>query len=239
MTVGERLRIAIDRSGSSVLGFQKRMQARAAEGSSYPAIQRALKGRSTPTVGFLEIASEILGVRPAWLTLGEEPMTEAEKRIAQATEHGGRQRAQMRRTVRNTLHAAGMRGEREGIPTNDPAVESSPNAYVPYWAGPLEQLRSKVWFEEMVRIDPNRSHEDTGQAEKMIGRSLGAPLRAFAIDVNELDVDALGEYVMTMMPALLWLANEMKEPRYERPRFVAGRGTREIPDEALKPRRKR
>jgi hypothetical protein len=53
--------------------FQRRMRERmkgSRDGTSYPAVLGYLKGRVAPSVEWLDVASDVLGVRQAWLTLG-------------------------------------------------------------------------------------------------------------------------------------------------------------------------
>lgn len=56
--------------------FQREMAKTATDGSSYPAIHRALTGETIPSVPFLEHAADLLTVRRAWLAVGDGPMEE-------------------------------------------------------------------------------------------------------------------------------------------------------------------
>ena len=80
MSVARRLREAIEHKGVSIREFQREMEhltkGTGAKGSSYPAIHRALQGKTVPSVPFLELAADYLGVRRAWLMAGDGPMVE-------------------------------------------------------------------------------------------------------------------------------------------------------------------
>ena len=70
MTLGERLRLAIERwPGGGIKAFAKVVKD-AARGSSYPYIHDYLKDRRTPSREFIEAAARILGVRTEWLATG-------------------------------------------------------------------------------------------------------------------------------------------------------------------------
>ncbi len=88
MTLGERLQIAVDRKYDNAHQFQKDMAARKAKGSAYPSIHSYLKGKSVPSLEFLQEAAELLGVRPVWLAFEEGAPTEMEEiaRLRQARE---------------------------------------------------------------------------------------------------------------------------------------------------------
>lgn len=82
-TVGERLRAAIEESSLSVVEFTRRLEERpeaeAFRGTSRAMIYRYFSGDASPTLGLLEAAAEILGVRLSWLVTGEGQQTEAEE----------------------------------------------------------------------------------------------------------------------------------------------------------------
>ncbi|CAN5188110.1 hypothetical protein BH24GEM2_BH24GEM2_13810 [soil metagenome] len=89
MTVAERLRHAIEKGtgpgAGSIRKFHKWISEENVPGTSYPVIHRYLKGTAKPPVEFLEVAADLLGVRLAWLVLGEGKPTELEQWVA---EHG-------------------------------------------------------------------------------------------------------------------------------------------------------
>lgn len=76
MSIATRLQQAIRERGFSIREFQRQMAATDADGTSYPAINRALHDRGTPSVQFLEVAADLLNVRRAWLMAGDGDMTE-------------------------------------------------------------------------------------------------------------------------------------------------------------------
>jgi len=75
-----RLRTALERREISIREFQRLMEATGIEGTSYPAVHRALQGKPVPAIDFLEGAARILDVRREWLILGAGEMTEEEQR---------------------------------------------------------------------------------------------------------------------------------------------------------------
>lgn len=87
MGVASRLREAIkDSKFGSIRQFQKAIhpvaQEREVRGSSYSMVHQYLQGEATPPLEFVEIAGEVLSVRPAWLAFGEGRRTEVEEVIA-------------------------------------------------------------------------------------------------------------------------------------------------------------
>ena len=76
MSIATRLQHAIRERDISIREFQRQMAATDADGTSYPAINRALHGRGTPSVRFLEVAADLLNVRRAWLMAGDGDMSE-------------------------------------------------------------------------------------------------------------------------------------------------------------------
>ena len=78
MTLGERLQTAVDAKYENAHQFQGDMAKRGVKGSAYPSIYSYLKGKSAPSLEFLQEAAELLGVRLMWLAFGEgEPTEEA------------------------------------------------------------------------------------------------------------------------------------------------------------------
>lgn len=72
MSLGARLKKAIEDAGLTIREFHRQMEARGVSGSSYPNIHRYLADRGEPTLAFLRGAAEFLDVRLAWLVTGEE-----------------------------------------------------------------------------------------------------------------------------------------------------------------------
>ncbi len=79
-TIGERLKEAIEAmSDYSIRKFSLQMAGRGVTGASRPAVHRYLHATKPvePPVAFLRAAAAELGVREAWLVLGEKPMRES------------------------------------------------------------------------------------------------------------------------------------------------------------------
>lgn len=70
--IGSRLKEAIPQDG--IRAFHREMERREVRGASYAMIHRYLSGEAVPPVEFLEVAADVLGVRPAWLICGDGPM---------------------------------------------------------------------------------------------------------------------------------------------------------------------
>lgn len=68
-------------AGRSVASFHRILAERQVPGSSYSMVYRYLRGQWKPSLGFLEAAAEVLGVRQQWLTYGEGPHTAADAAI--------------------------------------------------------------------------------------------------------------------------------------------------------------
>ena len=106
MTVGSRLRQALDLRGMSVRAFQKVMQARDMQGSSYPQIHRYLRPNGVdPSLEFISVASEVLDVRQEWLALGSGQITGKEEELD----------AEVRWVSRRVLAGAGLDIWKEAI----------------------------------------------------------------------------------------------------------------------------
>ncbi len=72
-------------AGRSISSFHRILAERQVPGSSYAMVHRYLRGQWKPSLGFLEAAAEVLGVRKEWLTYGEGPRTAAEAAMASRT----------------------------------------------------------------------------------------------------------------------------------------------------------
>lgn len=87
MGVASRFREAIEDSEyGSIRQFQKAVhpiaQERGVRGSSYSMVHQYLQGEATPSLEFVEVAGEVLGVRPAWLAFGEGERTRGEDQVS-------------------------------------------------------------------------------------------------------------------------------------------------------------
>jgi transcriptional regulator with XRE-family HTH domain len=86
MSVGKRLRQALESKGMSVRAFYREMSGKGVHGSSYPTIHRYLKDVTTPSVEFLREAAALLDVREPWLISGAGASTEEDEKIRLAKE---------------------------------------------------------------------------------------------------------------------------------------------------------
>jgi transcriptional regulator with XRE-family HTH domain len=74
MSIGTRLREAIEMREWSIRKFQRVMQAEhgdRVQGTSYPAIHRYLADETAPSLEFLKVAADLLQVSAGWLITGE------------------------------------------------------------------------------------------------------------------------------------------------------------------------
>lgn len=120
-TLGGRLERALDDWGEGIMAFVEAMkdelEGTDVQGATYPAIKRYLDDEAVPSVRFLEAAARVLGVRPAWLVLGDGDMTEEEARGREGVEDVSRtafeaeaealRRYRTMRLQRAVLHALG------------------------------------------------------------------------------------------------------------------------------------
>ena len=85
MEIAERLKYAIQKGtgpgAGSIRKFHKLISEQDVPGNSYPVIHRYLRGAAKPPLAFLEAAADLLGVRPAWLILGDGKPTEREQAL--------------------------------------------------------------------------------------------------------------------------------------------------------------
>lgn len=75
-TPADRLTKAKDKAGRSIRSLQRELHEAGVPGSSYANVYAYFKGRTTPSLEFLDAAARSLGVRAAWLAFGEEPQVE-------------------------------------------------------------------------------------------------------------------------------------------------------------------
>jgi hypothetical protein len=181
--------------------------------------------KATPSVAFLRAAAVVLGVRAAWLISYDGHPTEAHAEAAAVVALAGapsplaqdvaapgdaqavRQREGAHRMIYNFLEAVGV----PQLGGMDVPFWRSGHAHLPYWAAPLAELRRRVWWNYMVTSDSTEMHEDTNAAEGWIGAALKGPLKAFGIDPEQMDPDAFGDFVTTMIPPLIALAVEQRK----------------------------
>lgn len=83
-------------------------------------------------------------------------------------------------------------------------IWGKPTTFLPFFVPPLADLRRRVWTQHLLDASP-RMVEDRFQAEEWIGGALGGPLKALGVDPAELDRELMGEYIITMLPALSWI----------------------------------
>lgn len=189
-TIGTRLRNAIERWGS-IRRFQQEMRKRNVKGSSYPRIHDYLKDKITPTQEFLLAAADLMGVRASWLIDGEGETTIAE--------------AAQERVILEERYEP-VAEEVEGLIAWEfetfPKLPAAARALVweTFQHHNSHALSVSIWTGE-----PKLSHRAIARS---IGNALRAPLDSLGIDLEDLPVRQIGEYVEFMCHALKMLVPE-------------------------------
>ena len=85
MTISRRLRLALIFADRGIRDFHRELELtckkKGVSGSSYTMVHNYLQGRREPSLGLLRESAKILGVREAWLVLGEGEPTVSEEAL--------------------------------------------------------------------------------------------------------------------------------------------------------------
>ena len=208
-TVSARLEAGIERyweppegKRSSIREFSSQMEDRDAPGRARQTIHSYLKGDAEPSLKFLRIAAEVLGVRYPWLATGQGEPTEARPRSLedariQEAATGGEET-----TVEDRFHFqfSVLRGMGFQADT----------AYYP-WMGALGEVgRAFSRSQPVFPLDAPR----IGGPE--LGAALGSVLDALGIDREYMSHDTQNAYAIALMPALMALV-----PQWEKQQRIA------------------
>ncbi|CAN5872093.1 hypothetical protein BH11GEM2_BH11GEM2_06660 [soil metagenome] len=203
----------------SLRGFWETLGGKAS-GVSYEAVRNYHYDRKAPMSYLLLVAKKFPRYSLEYLAGTSQLQTEAHAPSsvavgmsggnANALEHEEERREDVHRMLYFILEAV-------GIPQAPVDVElwRSGNAQLPYWTAALAELRRRVWWNYMVRLDREQMHEDRFQAEAWIGKAIRSPLLALGLDPARMDDDAFADYVTALMPALLRAADAMKEDHWQ------------------------
>jgi hypothetical protein len=233
-TIAERLSWALDSNAPEGIrgdrkAFQRLMRQRmgreSAQGTSYPAVLGYFAGKVSPSIEWLNVAADFLGVRAAWLAYGEGAMTDAERaereeqarrfEAAIARAEGGREWKDALAFVWNVRLALGVpfpetaSGVRLPAPDSAGTHQLDPNemrAVLTAWARAHNASIIPLWYAPLAEA-ARRLRIDAGAA----GRALRGPLDALGIAAADLSDDALADYIVAMIPALLMLAAHRQE----------------------------
>lgn len=179
--IAERLSRAVRNHSRSLSAFQQAMNDRNVPGTSIPAIYRYLRGEITPSVEFLTAAADVLGVRAAWLILGEGGMIEDQSA--------------------DSYHAFGV--AREMVELVFPPFGALPfmlqNAVLQVWAGHLARAVADRRFGSRFSERSPADREDMG---RRIGEALSGPFANLGIPTNDVDEFQMNTYILAMTQAL-------------------------------------
>ena len=209
--------------------FQRRMEGRSKEiekgggkpllGRSLSTIQNYLSGQQPPPLSFLQEAARVLGIRESWLISNEGGPTEAHAEAQLSPGQPPSDRLlRLKATILGELGLKNSGGDdTNGLPSAEGEVESprSPTVeLIPYWLGALNEVWLRLRFQEILSdpagaLTAARNEDDSAdrRIEKEIARTLAGPLEALSIKPAHWDEETLGDYVVAMSPALLFLAS--------------------------------
>lgn len=175
-------------------------------GTSYGGVRLYAENKvHRPRVELLRAMADVLGVRGEWLAFGDGEPTED---------------LEYWRAVARSLAESRMAEEKSALPAERlrDAVRAALGREAPY-AGELEEpippwvpLLSPVWLE---LLDADARARPTGVSvtlemvtdlERSIAEALAAPLRAIRVDPESLSERELTRYIVSMVPALLSVA---------------------------------
>jgi transcriptional regulator with XRE-family HTH domain len=204
-TIGRRLRWAIDRRPSKgrqrgVRRFQREIEGRAeAEdrhnlGVTLTSIMKYLHDEVTPSIAFLELAADLLGVRVGWLAFGDDtPFGIASVLVDGPDEHHAR------------VERAFSRGAGVDLPLRGPALLQMPGAPTAVHA-----LVQDLWYRRLVIWRPRWRATNKGQDRArlevrlawQIGQAIAAPLKRLKLELSELSDDFMADHILAMTPVL-------------------------------------
>lgn len=169
-------------------------------GISVGSLDGYLKGRRLPSIGFIEAAAHVFGVRFEWLRTGEGDRTEHGEAANRVSTSAARDYDAVR--IRNTLNRA------LAIPdpiafkhTKTSYSLGTPEGHIPSWVAPVGALVARFAAAEGTFTSADRAVK----LEAEIGKALAAPLRTLGLH-GSIGGEALEDYIQTMVAPLLVLA---------------------------------
>lgn len=192
-------------------------------GVTLQSISTYLRGEVKPAHEFTEEAARLLGVHPGWLFSGLGHPTLAHAQAAAAAAGAGSDRQAVPLGVRlsrailkriGTSQRAGGRGvwltrDKGGANIPERAAEPEP---VPHWAAPIAEVWLRLHMADAGTFLDGTEPERSPEAEAIIA-TLRHPFDALGLDPALMTEDERGEYILAMVPPLLWLVNEKQRQR--------------------------
>lgn len=180
MTLGERLRLSIERWGGGIRGFQKEMKAHEVRGHSMPSIYSYLDDEVTPSLDFLEVAADVLRVRLEWLRTGEGKPTAAEEEIEKRVT------------------------EQIGHPIQEPWKALADAFPASRCFAPEDVATAALWdtWGNLWSTHPGEEGMDDDVAERVLGEILQHPLSVLGVDLADLRGWQARNYVVSMCQAV-------------------------------------
>lgn len=213
MTLGERLQTALEFGGWRVLAFRDEMKERLegtdARGYTHPAIKRYLDDRAEPSLGFLRVAADVLGVRYPWLAVEQGAMTEEEEMERMAVAAMTVTASRIHLSAPSPFEASGGRPGPEELrkilgpvlPSVMRALNLPPSASRSGWVGGLNEIGRQL---------PD-SLSGGGTGTHPVAEALRVPIDAFGVKLDAMPDEVLDQYVFGMIPGLLVLAQEARD----------------------------
>ena len=187
--VGPRLEWAIKKARMTKTGFAERMEDLGVRGGQYRTLVNDLKGRTRPSLRYLEAAAHVLGVNALWLGHGE-----------------GRPDGD------DPVRVDAVRWRRGDDQETERHIEAGFGALIgrdwPAWPLALE-LRRRLWVHRLIwgprGDDVQPDNTDIATA---VGRAMAAPLEALSIDPNVMSERVRQNYLTSILPVILQLFDE-------------------------------
>lgn len=204
-TIGRRLRWAIDRRPSKgrqrgVRRFQREIEGRAeAEGRqnlgvTLTSIMKYLNDEVMPSIAFLELAADLLGVRVGWLAFRDgTPFRIASVLVDGADEYQAR------------VERAFSKGAGVDLPLRGPALLQIPGAPTAVHA-----LLQDLWYRRLVIWRPRWRSTNQGKDRAklevrlawQIGQAIAAPLKRLKLELSELPDEFIADHILAMTTVL-------------------------------------
>jgi transcriptional regulator with XRE-family HTH domain len=196
MSSASRLKGKVAEKYGNLSDFQRDMAARGVKGSTYPTVHAYVHDESKPSVDFLITAAELLGVRPAWLILGDGEPTEIE---AVAT------RGQGQAQERPDFETGTIMGR----------VDALIRELFPLYDSLPVHVRSTIWHTIAVVAtvlpphDPNENPDEPEapavvRAGRVVGLCMAFPPRL--LPDLALNKEQLGHYALAVCQSLMFAA---------------------------------
>lgn len=229
MTVGERVGEALEIADMSVKGLQRALEEKDVEGGSYANLHR-LKGgkKERPSAELLHAVAEATGVDFVWLVTGEGEPTEARKAAREEVEGVSRAQIEASSALRKhstlALQAAIERalgrstveppdppegtmeelGSEEGAEWREAVDRAFRSRRIHPWTGPLADVLRRF---QPSSTEPVRFPLGSGVGVEAVAEALAGPLDALDVDVERMGFDEVDDYVLSMVPVLMSLAD--------------------------------